>query len=204
MRSAPWTRRGVGEARAATLQLKALLVHCPSSTGRCRMLGLQWFAGFLVAWIRSRGNIGVVGLWLARAGVAASFFYSGVLAARGFVCPYCIAVHVANVAFYVVLETRARSDEPSRRTVILPVLVTVGVLTLALALLKAQFAGEAKARAERELGATTAELKAASPDAANAFTGRHRRGPQDARARVVVFTDYQCEDCHKFEGELSA
>lgn len=34
------------------------------------------------------------------------------------------------------------------------------------------------------------------------FTGRYRLGPADAPIRVVVFSDYQCKDCKRVEGEL--
>ncbi len=36
------------------------------------------------------------------------------------------------------------------------------------------------------------------------FEGRYRRGPLAARARVVVFTDFQCPDCKRVEEELEA
>ncbi len=34
------------------------------------------------------------------------------------------------------------------------------------------------------------------------FSGRHRFGPEKAAVRIVMFTDYQCPDCFKIEGEL--
>jgi protein-disulfide isomerase len=34
------------------------------------------------------------------------------------------------------------------------------------------------------------------------FSGRHRFGPEKAAVRIVMFTDYQCPDCYKIEGEL--
>jgi protein-disulfide isomerase len=34
------------------------------------------------------------------------------------------------------------------------------------------------------------------------FTGRYRIGPEKAGVRVVIFTDYQCPDCKRIEGQL--
>lgn len=50
----------------------------------------------------------------------------------------------------------------------------------------------------------------ARPDAAagsaygpdNLFTGRYLYGPEKARARIVIFSDYQCPDCKKIEDKL--
>jgi protein-disulfide isomerase len=36
------------------------------------------------------------------------------------------------------------------------------------------------------------------------FTGRYRLGPEAAAVRVVVFSDYQCPDCKRLEGEITA
>lgn len=166
-------------------------------------VGCAWFSALLVAWTRARGDVDVIVNWAARAGVAASLFYAGVLAGRGFACPYCIAVHVANVCFFVVLEMSETPSIARKKGVWAPVVGTIAVLAVALAILDSRFAGAAKERNERELDATTSALRASQgADAASAFTGRHRRGSATARARVVVFTDYQCEDCRKFEVEL--
>lgn len=35
-----------------------------------------------------------------------------------------------------------------------------------------------------------------------AFTGRYRIGPEKARVRIVMITDYQCPDCKRIEGEV--
>jgi len=36
------------------------------------------------------------------------------------------------------------------------------------------------------------------------FTGRYRLGPEEAQARIVMITDYQCPDCYRIEGEVMA
>ncbi|MBL8860077.1 MAG: thioredoxin domain-containing protein [Planctomycetes bacterium] len=166
-------------------------------------VGTAWFAGLLVVWILTRGDIGRAWGWVVRVGVAASLFYAGVLAGRGFVCPYCIAVHVANVAFLVMLETRAQPLRARGFSSVGPALATVGAIGIALALSHAQFADSARAQAEHALQQTTAALQAGrDEDTAKGFVGRHARGKAQAGARIVVFTDYQCEDCHKFEAQL--
>lgn len=166
-------------------------------------VGLAWFAGLLVVWIRTRGALGEGWKWLVRAGVAASLFYAGVLAGRKFACPYCIAVHVANVLFLVVVELRGSAGAPAARKSAVHALGTVAAVGVVLGLCHAWFSDAARQRAESDLGASTQALRAAgTSDVAEGFTGRHRRGPAEAQARVVVFTDYQCEDCHTFEAQL--
>src|SRR5262245_18685678 len=51
-----------------------------------------------------------------------------------------------------------------------------------------------------ESGKTAATPPA--PAARAGFTGRHRFGPDKAVARVVIFSDYQCQDCYRIESEL--
>lgn len=68
-------------------------------------------------------------------------------------------------------------------------------------------------KAEAQLAeATKAISNAASPAGQSAtpsgatspaaFEGRYRHGPERARVRIVMFTDYQCPDCKIIEGEL--
>lgn len=35
------------------------------------------------------------------------------------------------------------------------------------------------------------------------FTGRYRRGPEEAAIRIVMFTDFQCRDCRAIEGQIT-
>ncbi|MFQ5424865.1 MAG: DsbA family protein [Phycisphaerae bacterium] len=50
----------------------------------------------------------------------------------------------------------------------------------------------------------TQQLDADVPDQpwTGAFTGRWRLGPEKAAVRIVMFTDYQCKDCQRIEGEV--
>jgi protein-disulfide isomerase/uncharacterized membrane protein len=167
-------------------------------------VGCAWFAGLLVAWVRARGEVGTLWIRLTQIGAAASLFYLGILAGLGLPCPYCIAAHAANLAFLVLLETQVRVEAISSRKPLILTASSVCAVAVVLALLDAKFASDVRARAERELSGTSAALRAQGDSDRGGFTGRHRRGPEKARARFVVFTDYQCKDCHEFEGQLDA
>lgn len=61
--------------------------------------------------------------------------------------------------------------------------------------------GESTAAGTESASATqTAEATTASNTAG--FRGRYLYGPEEAAARIVMFTDYQCKDCRRVEGEI--
>lgn len=76
---------------------------------------------------------------------------------------------------------------------------------------KAQQEKEAAEKAARlanpspESGGAAKPTAADDPDAKpwkGAFTGRYRLGPEKARVRIVMITDYQCPDCKMVEGHM--
>ena len=57
---------------------------------------------------------------------------------------------------------------------------------------------------------TTQKAPATEPSAATGqskepppFTGRYRRGPEEAAIRIVIITDFQCPDCRQIEAQVS-
>ena len=60
-------------------------------------------------------------------------------------------------------------------------------------------AGETMAPATEAAEAASGEP---APPWQGTFTGRYRRGPEKARIRIVVYTDYQCPDCKRIETEI--
>jgi protein-disulfide isomerase len=165
-------------------------------------VGCAWFAGLLAAWWVSRGALGTQLGWIARAGAVASVFLLGVLAAKELACPYCIAVHAGNLGFVLLAGVL-----PSREVRSWPLPIALGTAACVgaiLAVVHASLVRGARESAERDLAASVNAVVAqgAGADASSGFTGRHRRGPADAVARIVVFTDYQCEDCARLERDL--
>lgn len=86
-------------------------------------LGLGWFVALLAAWLSLRSAIPAWFRNLVRAGGLVSLLLLGVMLAKGQICPYCLTVHVANLAFLGLLETSLRrsaspvpaGSEPSAR-----------------------------------------------------------------------------------------
>lgn len=80
-----------------------------------RIPGIQWpvsFVGFAyfgaaaVAWALGRDAPGGALRAVLRAGGVVSVFYLGLIVAKGYLCPYCIAAHLANLAACTVAEVR--------------------------------------------------------------------------------------------------
>jgi protein-disulfide isomerase len=52
--------------------------------------------------------------------------------------------------------------------------------------------------------ATLAETLSSGGEGGGGFTGRWRLGPEASPIRIVIFTDYQCSDCKRIDGEIEA
>jgi len=183
---------------AASVWGKVPLVGWPVS-----FVGLAYFGAALVGWGLGRGRVLRGFANLVRLGAVASVGFVVVMFAGSYVCPYCLAAHGANVAFWLVVEQTARS-QGAVATSWRP-LGAVGLIfvlaTAALGVADLAQKGRVREKEERELVQSTQEIIAHSQDGP-AFTGRYRVGPEAAPIRLVIFSDYQCEDCASIEDDI--
>lgn len=184
------------------------------------IVGLAYFLGALVGWIKSRGKPGAIFMWMVRLGALVSAMYLVVAIAGSMPCPYCILAQLGNLAFAAVAEAARKRAAPGPvRTT--PVIVTCAVALASAGLLlvaDASARSRARAKAEDDLARSTSQLTAGArppgdpaagkaPDApapppAPSFEGRYRLGPEVSPVRIVMFTDYQCPDCKSLESQL--
>lgn len=135
---------------------------------------------------------------MARVGGVLSVALLVVAVQQGTLCPFCLASQLGNLVFVLASERLAGAARATRR----PALAFLIVLVASSALLFL-----AQRRAERERGAADEAALASSTEAIaaatgrNGFVGRHPQGPERAAIRLVLFTDYQCDDCRRIEGE---
>ncbi len=186
-------------------------------------LALGYQVAALVVWVGHQGRPGVAGRWVVRLGAAGSLLYLGVSAAEGIMCVYCLGVHACNIVLVAMVDWPGRKKKAEGEVVRANwVMPAAAVLAIAAVLPFVIAHGGEKRKAERALEKSTKEMakqaaasSAPAPVAAvanhsalapasPAFTGRYRLGPELAMVRVVVFTDYQCPDCKRLEGEMSA
>lgn len=69
-------------------------------------LGLSWFGALLVAWIATRGRFGAWLRPLLWVSAFASAVLVGAMVVGGYLCPYCLAVHAANLLLVGLLLLR--------------------------------------------------------------------------------------------------
>ena len=136
------------------------------------LFGAAWFTGLLGAWLVGRGRLGDLRP-LVRLGAAGSLFYLGVMLVATGLCPWCLAVHVAHLAFVTLEERRPPTSAPRVRASFGGILVAV---TAGLVALHTRQESGRDERAEEELARSLDELGGAAP-ADGAFTGRYPEGP---------------------------
>jgi protein-disulfide isomerase/uncharacterized membrane protein len=130
-------------------------------------LGLAYFAGLLVAWILMRAGVAKALLWLVRLGVLASVGFVLVMIRGRYACPYCLATHVGNLGFWLLLETAPRA--PRRRWQPVAAAASVFVAaTVALGVFESRVRHEVLAVAEADAQSTGAAILAASTQPAAA------------------------------------
>src|SRR5262249_5180057 len=100
-------------------------------------LGAAYFAGILVALLACPGRPTPGLRWLTRLGAAASVLFIGVMLSDGILCPYCLAAHVANLAFVALVElAAARPATGSARAPVMTGLCVAALVTAGLAIAK--------------------------------------------------------------------
>jgi len=195
---------GCGAASACAELTRGPWGTLPGLEWPTAFLGTAWFAALLVANLVAGGVLDR-GLRLAAVlGVLGSLVFVLAMIARESLCPWCLTVHAANLAWYGLVLRKAplgASSPAAGRAFLL----TFALASAALAIGRRVSEDALRGRAESDLARTQAALRAPGSDAAaSGFTGRWRLGPEAARARVVLFTDYQCPDCRRIETELDA
>ncbi|MEI7656712.1 MAG: DsbA family protein [Phycisphaerae bacterium] len=195
------------------------------------IIGAAHFAAMTTIVLLTRARAAKAIAWGMRLAAAGSLVYFGIALGANLICSYCLAVHAANLLLLVALELATTGVHANwiRQAAIgsVAAAATYSVLVP----VELVFQARARAQAESQLAASTAEMASqagrqgsqaapstadpsATPDPSpnpeaaarpkRALEGRFRFGPEVAPVRIVLFTDYQCPDCFKIEGELNA
>lgn len=189
-------------------------------------LGLAYFIAVLTGWLAARGATNVVLRNAIRVGAAISVIFVMVMIVGGYWCIYCLVAHLANLAFWGLVERRAPL---ARRMGYSTALAASGfvLVSVVLGIVQAEADRRDKARAEHELAVSTEKIvtstmqrtDAAAPqptqteNSADAvelqsapnpsgFTGRYARGPRRAAIRIVAISDFQCPICRQLDDEI--
>ena len=67
-------------------------------------VGFSYFLAMLVAWFGARTHVSGWIRWTSRAGALASFIFIIAMISLEALCPYCLAAHVGNLAFWIAIE----------------------------------------------------------------------------------------------------
>lgn len=173
-------------------------------------VGVSYFLGLAVVWPwASRGGVVPSIKWLIRLGVLGSAGFVTIMAVERQFCLYCAVSHASNFAVWFVVETLPTIRRSSRRA--LAALATAAALiSVAVGLAKWQVRADALAVARQAATESIVRIvdrsgrEDATPPGVSAggFTGRYRLGPQAAKIRLVVLSDYECKDCWAIEDQI--
>ena len=132
-------------------------------------VGLAYSLALLTAWIgEGTGDVPPVLRWCVRLGAAASALSLGVLLSEQLSCAYCLATHLANLAFWAVVERMPARQTGADRAP----LVAAGTFVVCLAALSVL---DAERRWVRELAAPAEPDTAQSSSERDSATGEGRR-----------------------------
>ena len=196
---------GCGDGSACDRAAASVFGAVPLLGWPTSFVGLAYFTALAAAWTaatRSAGTVPTAFHYVARTGVAMSAMFLVVMIAGSYVCLYCIAAHVGNFLFLVVMETVPRDTaEAAREPTGTRRLVGWGLAAFAVVTVL-EVGGRAYSEnlSRKELDASTQQIIDAP--GGEPFTGRYRAGPAQAPIRIVIISDYQCPDCRLIEAQL--
>ncbi len=173
-------------------------LHWPVS-----FLGVAWFSALFVNWLK--GDSSKCFLWMVRLGAIGSLCFILLMAGIGSFCKWCFVAHVCNWIFWVCCELSNKkivaNGDSCQRMKWGSFVSTCILVTLALG--AADFAAKERKKklALENEGQVVEGVRDQSTLAL--LVARHRLGPENALVQIVMFTDYQCPDCKRYETQIS-
>ncbi len=168
---------GCGEGSPCAEAAASVWGKIPYLNWPVSFLGLAYFLGLIGVWVTARRGVPRAVRYLVRFGALISLGFVVVMIVEGHVCSYCLATHVGNFTFWILVERSARATIGAGRA-----LVTIaGVFVVSSAVLGTTEWRERRAAevaAEEELAESTAAIIAA--------TSQQSTAAPDATEPVVV------------------
>jgi len=179
-------------------------LHIPIS-----FVGLAWFSSLLIGWVFGGGRAKRYKCSVM-IGAFASIGFIGIMISLGSFCKWCALAHVCNVLFWTVCCRRCcktpndegacapRSSCWSGGACLWGCFIAILV---ALVLIGNNIKTENKQKSDDNIALMgSGDINTST---LRLLEGGHRIGSLDAPIQIVMFTDYQCPDCKRIEGEIS-
>jgi len=197
---------GCGVESACGRAARSAWAVLPGTSWPLAFVGLAYFLGLFALFAGAARGVPSVILFVVRIGAAGSAWLLIVLLSTSLPCGYCIAVQLLHLSFWVLIERAPRSARLPRAAGILAGLVVL-VTSLLLGLQLVAREQVLLRRGEIDLTESTQEIMRAMLERNRVpvgFRGRYLLGPERAAVRIVLFTDYQCEECQRIDPEVQA
>jgi protein-disulfide isomerase/uncharacterized membrane protein len=175
-------------------------------------LGFAYFQALLAAFIYSGGRLPKLLRALIVGGAVVSILLTFAMFVEGYVCGYCLAIHVLNLTFAIGYEvSQWLTSQPTtplmNRLHILTIFAaTLLATSLLLAIVDQRLTRAAEqTRTEQLQHALSQATTGAGFDSgaeSNFAPGRYYFGPETAAVHVVVVSDYQCPSCRTIDEQL--
>lgn len=175
------------------------LVNLPVS-----FFGLAWFLGLSVGWISGWGSSKSFKATVF-VGVLASFGFIGLMLFIGSFCKWCALAHGCNILFWFfcanIFCTKNCENESGSGSKGGLVWVFFVLFLVVFGVINKSIDSKNKEKSEENIKQmSSGNIEQSTLDL---FNGGHRIGSKDAPIQVVMFTDYQCPDCKRIEGQLA-
>jgi len=191
---------GCGEGSGCDRAVASPWSKVPGLKWPVSFVGLAYFAALAFAWFSAprAGGVPAAFRWLIRAGAVASAAFIVVMIAGGYLCLYCLVLHLGNFGFLVASEIAPTVRRGAGRWLGWAAAGFAAVTSLEFGALSRAQAGLAETLAR----STERIIAASGQESAAAFTGRYLIGPEQAPIRLVIISDYQCPDCRSMEAQI--